>query len=466
VTLAPDQAAEARATRTAAHALALGPALAALLALGPAVSAATGTPSAAATATPGPGQTLRVPSQFVDIEAAIEASRPGDVILLAPGTYPGDVEVPEDRPGITIRGEDRNTVVFDGEDTRTNAIDVTADGVTLENMTAHNFTSNGFYWDGVEGYAGRYLTVWNVGLYGIYAIESRDGIFEHSYVSGAADAAFYVGECFPCNATIRNVTATLSALGYSGTNAGGNLVVEDSRWLLNGIGIMPNSFDVAMQPPPQREATFRRNEIVGSGTVVTPRTTPLGGYHGIGIAVVGGLRNEIEQNDIRGSTRYGIAIFTAVDRTRTWVPSGNQVSGNRISDSGIADLALAGGDGGDNCFDANELETTLPANLDGSCSNLSDGDPAVAAELVRSPFELLEEMPPAPAYHEMDAPHDQPNMPAAAPVESPGPSPSAVPAAPTSSETVLLGASVLIVALFAAAIVFVAFRGRVSRPRG
>ena len=77
------------------------------------------------------------------------------------------------RRSCTIRGEDRNTVVFDGQDQRANAIDVEADGVTLENMSAHNFTANGFYWDGVEGFAGRYLTVWNVGLYGIYAISSR-----------------------------------------------------------------------------------------------------------------------------------------------------------------------------------------------------------------------------------------------------------------------------------------------------
>ena len=72
--------------------------------------------------------------------------------------------------------------------------------MTLENMSAHNFTANGFYWDGVEGFAGRYLTVWNVGLYGIYAISSRGGVMEESYVSGAADAAFYIGECNPCDA--------------------------------------------------------------------------------------------------------------------------------------------------------------------------------------------------------------------------------------------------------------------------
>ena len=76
--------------------------------------------------------------------------------------------------------------------------------MTLENMSAHGFMENGFYWDGVEGFAGRYLTVWNVGLYAIYAIESRDGIIEHSYASGAADAAFYIGECNPCDTVVRD----------------------------------------------------------------------------------------------------------------------------------------------------------------------------------------------------------------------------------------------------------------------
>ena len=218
-------------------------------------------------------------------------------------------------------------MVFDGEDLRANAIDVEADGVTLENMSAHNFTANGFYWAEVEGFAGRYLTVWNVGLYGIYAISSRGGIMEQSYVSGAADAAFYIGECQPCDATIRNVTATLSAVGYSGTNAGGNLVVEDSKWLLNSVGILPNSFDVGLEPPPQRDAIFRRNEVVGSGTVVTPRTTPLGGYHGVGIGIAGGQQNLVQDNDVRGSTRYGIAVFTAIDRTSRWYPGGTTVTG-------------------------------------------------------------------------------------------------------------------------------------------
>lgn len=447
---------------------------------GAASSPATSLAPSAAPPSPFPasGRTLRVPSQLADLPAAIAASQPGDVILLAPGTYPGGDVVPANKPGITIRGEDRNRVVFDGGDARTNAIEVAADGVTLENLTAHNYTANGFYWEDVEGYAGRYLTVYNVGLYGIYAIESRGGIFEESFVSGAADAAFYIGECYPCDATIRNVTATLSAVGYSGTNAGGNLVVEDSRFLLNSVGILPNSYDVRLEPPPQRDAIFRRNEVVGSGTIVTPRTTPLGGFHGIGIGVAGGLRNVVEANEVRGSTRYGIAVFTAIDRTQAWVPSGNHVVRNTVSQSGIADLALADGDGGDNCFEGNEVATSLPAELEGRCTNLGDGASDVRSELVRSPFSLLEGLPEPPPYHEMAAPPDQPTMavvipsdtppPAASPDGSAGPSgPPAPTPAPVaaSGDAVVLASSILVVALFAIVIVVVAFRSRVSPSR-
>lgn len=435
----------------------------------------------AASPPPASGTTLRVPAQYATLDAAIAAARSGDVILLAPGTYPGGVVVPPYRPGITIRGEDRNAVVFDGENKRTNAIEIAADGVTLENVSAHDFTGNGFYWDEVDGYAGRYLTVWNVGLYGIYAVSSRGGVIEDSYVSGAADAAFYIGECQPCDATIRRVTATLSAVGYSGTNAGGNLVVEDSRFLLNSVGILPNSFDVGLQPPPQHDATFRRNDVAGSGTVVTPRSTPLGGYHGIGIGIAGGQGNLVEDNDVVGSARYGIAVFTAIDRTSSWFPARNQVHGNRVSQSGTADLALAGGTGEGNCFQGNEAAATLPDGIADACSTFGTTDPQVEADLVQPPPKLLEGLPEAPDYFEMDAPGPQATMPLEPPVDQPttppsapaasvaasgptlSPQPEPLPSAST-GEPALLAAILLIVAMFAVVTVLVAFR--VVRRRG
>jgi hypothetical protein len=420
------------------------------------------------------GRTLRVPSAFADIDAAIAVAQRGDVILLAAGTYPGGVRIPQDKPGLTIRGEDRNSVVFDGDDLRPNAIEVAADGVALENLSAHDFTANGFAWDDVEGFAGRYLTVWNVGRNGVSAISSRDGVIEDSYVSAAADAAFSIGDCQPCDATIRRVTGTLSAVGFSGTNAGGDLVVEDSRFLLNGVGILPNSYDVGLVPPPQHDAVVRRNELVGTGTVVTPRTSPLAGFHGVGIGIAGGQGNLVEDNDVRGSARYGIAVFTAVDQGSSWFPARNRITGNRVSDSVIADLALAGGTGQQNCFEANEAGTALPFGIADTCSGFGTTDPRVEGDLVRPPRELLVGLPVPPAYSEMDPPGPQPTMPlepglvvpTAAPTPlastpsasgAPLPAPSTLPAA-ASGATAVLAAGVLIVALFAVVILLIAFR--------
>jgi len=362
---------------------------------------------------------LSVPEDFPTIEAAIAGAQPGDVIFVGAGTYQGGIVVPQEKTGITIRGADRNAVIFDGQNQIDNAIEVEADGVTLENMTAHGYVQNGFYWDGVEGFTGRYLTVWNVGLYGIYAIQSHNGRIEQSYVSGAADAAFYIGECNPCDTTLDSNTATLSAVGFSGTNASGNLVVQYSLFENNGVGILPNSFDVGLAAPPQRSATFLGNVITGSGSVPVPRQTPLGGYQGIGIGLVGAVDDVVEQNEVRDSTRYGIVIVATVDRNATWTPSGNRVANNVVSGSGTADLAIAAASGPNNCFEADNVATTTePAGIAGTCVVEGQGSEAVGRELMRPLPELAEGLPPPPDYSTMPEPLAQENMLSAPPTEA------------------------------------------------
>ena len=60
-----------------------------------------------------------------------------------------------------------------------------AGGVAIENMTAVNYTGNGFFWTGVDGYRGSYLTTSRIGFYGIYAFDSVNGQLDHSYASGS-----------------------------------------------------------------------------------------------------------------------------------------------------------------------------------------------------------------------------------------------------------------------------------------
>src|SRR5688500_9251547 len=90
------------------------------------------------------GVTHRVPEQYPNIQAAVDAAAPGDLVLVGPGVYREEVKVTT--PAITIRGTDRNEVIIDAEFQRANGISVTADAVAVENLTTRNAPLNGVFW--------------------------------------------------------------------------------------------------------------------------------------------------------------------------------------------------------------------------------------------------------------------------------------------------------------------------------
>jgi hypothetical protein len=232
---------------------------------------------------------------FTTIQAAVNAAAPGDWILIAPGSYHErgavDAGVRVTTPGIHLRGMDRNRVVIDGTspgpgscsaDPRRqtlsgrNGIEILADGVSVENLTVCNFlgdaigkNGNQIWWNGGDGsgriglgsYRGAYLTASstfyqattpNLAQYGIFASNAKGpGVIEYSYASNMADSAFYVGACPDCNVTLRYVHAQNSAQGYSGSNSGGHLVIEESEWDQNQAGIVPSSLANDDSPSPQ-----------------------------------------------------------------------------------------------------------------------------------------------------------------------------------------------------------------------
>jgi hypothetical protein len=366
-------------------------------------------------------QVLRVPSEFGTIQEAVNAARAGDMILIAPGVYEGGVNIPPDKTNLTIRGLDRNEVILDGNHEVSNAITALADGVTMENMTARNFRGNGFYWRSVDGYAGRYLTTYRVGAYGIYAFDSINGIFEKSYASGSGDAAFYIGQCRPCNAVIDDVVGEWSALGYSGTNAGGNLVIKNSTWRLNGTGIVPNSLD-SQRDPPQRGGTHIVNNLIeDNGNEDTPGFGIAGAIMGHGVGIAGGEHNVIDGNVIRGNSDYGVVLFPIPGGQMVYLPNDNTVVNNTFSDNGAADMALSVGNGTGNCFSGNEHSTTAPAGLEDDYP--CDDDSAMAKQIpavgdVQTGAVLVEDYLRAetgtgnrPGYETTPIPEPQPTMP-------------------------------------------------------
>src|SRR5262249_55851967 len=137
-----------------------------------------------------------------------------------------------------------------------------ADGVTLDNFTVCNFhtgTSEGgneIWWNGgdgsgtigMHGYEGSYLSATstyhadsNHGEYGIFVSNATGpATVEHTYASNMADGAYYVGACTDCNLVIDDAHAQYSALGYSGTNSGGRLLIQNSEFDHNKTGFSTN----------------------------------------------------------------------------------------------------------------------------------------------------------------------------------------------------------------------------------
>ncbi|MBM3673743.1 MAG: plastocyanin [Actinobacteria bacterium] len=330
------------------------------------------------------------------IQKAVDKAAPGDMVLIEPGVYEEAVTVTTDR--LVLRGLDRNKVILDGGYTLDNGVKVLdADGVAVENMTARRYTRNGFFWTGVTGYRGSYLTTTRTGDYGVYAFDSTDGIFEHSFASGSPDAGYYIGQCNPCNAVIRDVFAEWNGLGYSGTNASGNLYVIDSVWTKNRAGIVPNSGDGELLAP-QHDAVFAGNLVIDNNNDKTPAidAAVLGSYNGIIAAGANG--NLITKNRVIDHEYVGIGALPNPDKT-FWSSNDNTFTDNVVEGSGLADLGTLGGDR--NCFAGNTFETSRPANIEQvyPCPNAV---PAPQDQLPPDPF--LADKPPSVDYRKAKTP--------------------------------------------------------------
>jgi len=367
------------------------------------------------------GETLDVPGDHETIQAAVDAAGAGDLILIEPGVYREEVQVGRGKDGITLRGLDRDEVILDGEFERANGVQVVeANGVVIENMTARNFTKNGFFWTGATGYRGSYLNAIRNGDYGIYAFESTKGQLERSYASGSPDAGFYIGGCYPCDALIDDVVSEWNGLGYSGTNAGGNLVIANSVWRENRAGIVPNSGSYEPEYP-QRENVIVGNLIHDNNNGETPAIDISITAMGNGILVAGGLDNVIERNRVIDHDLGGVVVITYPESPEyVWESTGNIVRDNVVSGSGLGDLALwfdgEGRETGANCFAGNEFETSAPAGIE-------DELPCPApetADLTRDAFDLAklavnDGKPPSVPYEEANLPEigdgDHPQMP-------------------------------------------------------
>lgn len=205
-------------------------------------------------------------------------------------------------PDLHLRGMDRNSVIVDGTLSsasspcssapadqnslgglgRNGIVVWKAPGVSIDNLTVCNFiagsgsSGNEIWWNGgdgsgkvgLNGYSGSYLTATSTyfagsdssnpsvcascALYGIFSSNSKNGSWNQLYANNFADSGMYVGACHrACNVTIDNATMENNALGYSGTNSGGGVVIENSTFDNNKEGLDTNTALTGDPPPPQ-----------------------------------------------------------------------------------------------------------------------------------------------------------------------------------------------------------------------
>jgi plastocyanin len=374
----------------------------------------------------GHGGTLRVPRDYPTIQKAVDAANPGSLVLVSPGVYKEAVTVTT--PSLVIRGLDRSGTVLDGEFTRDNGIKVLADTVVVENMTARNYKRNGFFWTGVKGYRGSYLSAIRNGDYGIYAFDSTYGQFDNDYGAGSPDAGFYIGQCSPCHAVITDSISEWNGIGYSGTNAGGDLIAMRSVWRNNRVGIVPNSGTEETNYP-QHGMTIVGNTVYGNSNAKTAAIDIAQLAIGTGILLAGGNDNVVQRNLVYDHDLVGIGVIPLPEKLiNTDDPKAinfdarrNRVKGNNVRDSRAADLALVTSisdakDAGGNCFSGNTFSTSLPANLEQLAPCGAPPSPAYATDLARFVQLLTATKPGSADYTKvvLPKPPSLPNMPDAA----------------------------------------------------
>jgi hypothetical protein len=359
-------------------------------------------------------ETVRVPHDAATIQEAVDAADPGGMVLIAPGIYRESVLVTT--PFITIRGLDRNRVVIDGGFEREIGIHVVeADGVTIENLTVRNHLLNGVRWTSVHGYWGSFLTAVSNGDIGVFAEDSDWGQIDRSYASGSPASGFSIGQCFPCHAVVRDVLAEHNAVGFSGTNAGGDLAIVNSEWRGNLAGIVPNTLD-SESGPPQRDMLIAGNFVHDNNSLTADTNDLTYARFGTGILVTGGLGNLIDGNLVQDHESYGIVVLPNVDR-HVWVTSGNEVRDNVVRGSGLADLALGAPSAGGDCFSGNDAARTSPPAIellrgcDSWLARIGGGSVAPTLHAAVRLLDTLDGAFPHGNWRSQPMPPDQPSMP-------------------------------------------------------
>ncbi|MFE7132985.1 nitrous oxide reductase family maturation protein NosD [Streptomyces sp. NPDC057638] len=331
-----------------------------------------------ATLVPAAGPTRHTVRPGESIQAAVDAARPGDTVVVAPGTYRESVRINKD--GVRLRGSGTETVLVPASGTQLSScardghgICVTGTpgdpvtGVSVRSLTLSGFRQHGLWASRTEGLAVEQVIAEKNGTWGIAQQRSVKSLLRGNTVRANGDAGLFVANAIDAEGGAIDTGGTLITGNRSEDNRIGltvrrvrNLTIRTNEISGNCAGV----FVVGDETKPYAGAMTLRGNVVRENNKRCPATPRLPVLQGSGIVLTGSEATVIRDNQVIGNVGTApmsggiVLVKSFVGATNT----DNVIERNEVRDNSTADLVNQGGGSG-NTFRDNDCRTSTPAGM-------------------------------------------------------------------------------------------------------
>ncbi|MEO3974332.1 right-handed parallel beta-helix repeat-containing protein [Streptomyces sp. CAU 1734] len=317
------------------------------------------------------------------IQAAVDAARPGDTIVIRPGVYQESVLITT--PDLTLRGSGPDTVLTPGPAPAaaraehscaragngicvTGTADSVTDRVDIRSLTLRGFRQNGLWASHTDRLTVRGVTAEENGVWGLSQEHSTRAVLRSNTARDNGDAGIFLantvgeegGATDTGGALISENTLTGNRVGINLKRVR-NLTARNNSISGNCAGI----FIVSDESKPAAGALSLTGNTILENNKLCPASPRLPAIQGSGIVLTGSDSAVIRGNTVRGNVGTapmsgGIVLFESfVGATN----SGNVIEHNEVSGNSRADLIHREKGGTENTFRGNTCESSEPAGL-------------------------------------------------------------------------------------------------------